>query len=83
MTDAFQDQFFDLAPIAMWLEDFSGVHAQFEAWRAEGVRLAAERAGAGEFDIEIARTLPLERAADAQRMLEDGTAPRGKIVLLP
>ncbi|MGV3552488.1 diguanylate cyclase domain-containing protein [Rhizobium sp.] len=21
----------------MWLEDFSGVHAQFEAWRAEGV----------------------------------------------
>ncbi|PZQ88985.1 MAG: hypothetical protein DI534_09395 [Leifsonia xyli] len=53
------------------------------AWRAEGVRLAAERAGAGEFDIEIARTLPLERAADAQRMLEDGTAPRGKIVLLP
>ncbi|MFT4285843.1 MAG: NADP-dependent oxidoreductase [Protaetiibacter sp.] len=53
------------------------------AWRAEGVRLAVERAAAGEFDVEIARTLPLERAADAQRMLEDGTAPRGKIVLLP
>jgi len=57
--------------------------AEQVAWRAEGVRLAAERAAAGEFDVEIARTLPLERAADAQRMLEDGTAPRGKIVLLP
>lgn len=53
------------------------------AWRAEGIRLATERAGAGEFDVEIGRTLPLERAADAQRMVEDGTAPRGKIVLLP
>jgi diguanylate cyclase (GGDEF)-like protein len=30
-------EFFDLAPIAMWLEDFSGVQAQFEAWRAEGI----------------------------------------------
>jgi len=54
-----------------------------KAWRAEGVRLAAERAARGEFDVEIGRTLPLERAAEAQRMLEDGTAPRGKLVLLP
>lgn len=54
-----------------------------KAWRAEGIRLATERAASGEFDVEIARTLPLEQAADAQRMLEDGTAPRGKIVLLP
>ncbi|WP_112436651.1 sensor domain-containing diguanylate cyclase [Rhizobium sp.] len=28
---------FDLAPIAMWIEDFSGVAAQFDAWRQEGV----------------------------------------------
>lgn len=35
--DVFQDQFFDLAPIAMWLEDFSEVQKQFDAWRAEGV----------------------------------------------
>lgn len=28
---------FDLAPIAMWLEDFSGVKALFDAWRMEGV----------------------------------------------
>jgi len=54
-----------------------------KALRAEGIRLAAERAAAGEFDVEIGRTLPLERAADAHRMIEDGTAPRGKIVLLP
>jgi enoyl reductase len=57
--------------------------AEQKAWRAEGIRVAAERAAAGEFDVEIARTLPLEQAADAQRMLEDGTAPRGKLVLLP
>ncbi|MCY0094119.1 sensor domain-containing diguanylate cyclase [Hoeflea ulvae] len=28
---------FDLAPVAMWIEDFSGVKEQFEKWRAEGV----------------------------------------------
>ncbi|MEI4472161.1 sensor domain-containing diguanylate cyclase [Frigidibacter sp. MR17.24] len=28
---------FDLAPVSMWLEDFSAVKAQFDAWRAEGV----------------------------------------------
>ncbi|SSC65697.1 sensor domain-containing diguanylate cyclase [Ciceribacter selenitireducens] len=28
---------FELAPIAMWIEDFSAVKAQFDAWRAEGV----------------------------------------------
>ena len=54
-----------------------------KAWRREGVGLAAERAASGIFDVEIARTLPLADAAEAQRMLEDGTAPRGKIILLP
>ncbi|NDV01823.1 sensor domain-containing diguanylate cyclase [Pseudoroseicyclus tamaricis] len=28
---------FDLAPIAMWLEDYSAVIAQFDAWREEGI----------------------------------------------
>ncbi|TPW30166.1 sensor domain-containing diguanylate cyclase [Martelella alba] len=28
---------FELAPIAMWLEDFSGVKALFDGWRREGV----------------------------------------------
>lgn len=54
-----------------------------KAWRADGIRVAAELAAEGRFDVEIARTLPLEQAAEAQRMLEDGTAPRGKLVLLP
>ena len=37
MTDIAKNEFFDLAPIAMWLEDFSAVKAQFDAWRADGV----------------------------------------------
>jgi len=28
---------FELAPVAMWIEDFSGVKQQFELWRSEGV----------------------------------------------
>lgn len=28
---------FDLAPISLWLEDYSGVRVQMEAWRDEGV----------------------------------------------
>jgi diguanylate cyclase (GGDEF)-like protein len=30
-------EMFELAPISLWLEDFSGVRALFDAWRAEGV----------------------------------------------
>jgi diguanylate cyclase (GGDEF)-like protein len=37
MTAAFDSDIFNLAPIAMWIEDFSGVKALFDAWRAEGV----------------------------------------------
>lgn len=33
-TDA---QMFDLAPIPMWLEDYSGIRAIFDRWRSEGV----------------------------------------------
>jgi NADPH:quinone reductase-like Zn-dependent oxidoreductase len=57
--------------------------AEQQAWRDEGIRVAAERAARGEFDVEIGRTLPLEQATDAHRMIEDGPAPRGKIVLQP
>lgn len=28
---------FDLAPVSLWLEDYSGVKAQFDAWRGTGV----------------------------------------------
>ncbi|SDH87742.1 sensor domain-containing diguanylate cyclase [Paraburkholderia phenazinium] len=30
-------QMFELAPVSLWLEDFSGVRALFDTWRAEGV----------------------------------------------
>ncbi|MBC7283184.1 sensor domain-containing diguanylate cyclase [Hoeflea sp.] len=33
----FDATIFELAPIAMWIEDFSGVKQQFDQWRAEGV----------------------------------------------
>ena len=28
---------FELAPVSLWLEDFSAVREQFERWRAAGV----------------------------------------------
>jgi len=37
MTTAFDSDIFTLAPIAMWIEDFRGVKALFDNWRAEGV----------------------------------------------
>ncbi|KRB51322.1 histidine kinase [Rhizobium sp. Root708] len=36
-ADSADTDVFDLAPIAMWIEDFSGVKAQFDAWRSAGV----------------------------------------------
>jgi diguanylate cyclase (GGDEF)-like protein len=36
-TDTFQNDIFKLAPVAMWIEDFSGVKALFDRWRSEGV----------------------------------------------
>lgn len=37
MTGSVDANIFELAPIAMWIEDFSAVKAQFDAWRADGV----------------------------------------------
>ncbi|MET3601000.1 sensor domain-containing diguanylate cyclase [Martelella mangrovi] len=34
---AFDHEMFELAPIAMWVEDFSAVKALFDTWRGEGV----------------------------------------------
>ena len=31
------EQMFELAPVSLWLEDFSGVRALFEDWRAAGI----------------------------------------------
>lgn len=53
-----------------------------KALRADGVRRAAELAAEGRYDVEIARTLPLDQAVEAQRLIENGGL-RGKIVLLP
>jgi diguanylate cyclase (GGDEF)-like protein len=35
VPDAFD--MFDLAPVSLWLEDYSGVHARLAQWRADGV----------------------------------------------
>ncbi|GEO83744.1 MULTISPECIES: sensor domain-containing diguanylate cyclase [Alphaproteobacteria] len=37
MTGSLDADIFELAPTAMWIEDFSGVKAQFDNWRAAGV----------------------------------------------
>ncbi|MGV8938366.1 MAG: diguanylate cyclase domain-containing protein [Allorhizobium sp.] len=37
MSKEFDSDVFNLAPIAMWLEDFSDVKALFEKWRSQGV----------------------------------------------
>ncbi|NGO63431.1 GGDEF domain-containing protein [Rhizobium daejeonense] len=37
MPEAFDSDIFNLAPIAMWIEDFSEVKALFDIWRAQGV----------------------------------------------
>ncbi|MEM5473756.1 sensor domain-containing diguanylate cyclase [Hoeflea sp. AS60] len=34
----FDATIFELAPVAMWIEDFSAVKQQFDHWRAEGVK---------------------------------------------
>lgn len=31
------ESMFDLAPVSLWLEDYSGLKSLFDAWRAEGV----------------------------------------------
>lgn len=68
-------EMFDLAPVSLWLEDFSGVKQLFDEWRAQGVRdLAAHlredqaRIKACSLRIRVlkvnARTLSLFEAAD-------------------
>lgn len=37
MVDALESDIFNLAPIAMWIEDFSAVQALFDDWRSDGV----------------------------------------------
>jgi diguanylate cyclase (GGDEF)-like protein len=83
-TSALNDQdlaqMFELAPVSLWLEDFSGVKRLFERWRAEGVQdlrafLRADRARVRECTREIQvlqvnrRTLELFGAQDLGQLL--------------
>jgi hypothetical protein len=79
MTTALDSDIFNLAPIAMWIEDFSGVKALFEDWRAEGVtdirtflREDRDRVIACSTRIRVvsvnARTLELFEAEDLEHL---------------
>src|SRR6478752_6577244 len=68
-------EMFDLAPVSLWLEDYSGIRQLFEEWRAEGVtdlaghlRADPSRIKACSERIRVlkvnARTLALFEAAD-------------------
>lgn len=37
MIDPDEANIFDLAPVSMWIEDFSGVKARFDQWKSQGV----------------------------------------------
>jgi len=37
MPETFEADVFNLAPVAMWIEDFSDVKRQFDIWRAQGI----------------------------------------------
>ncbi|WP_374561833.1 diguanylate cyclase domain-containing protein [Ideonella sp.] len=71
---------FDLAPVSLWLEDFSGLRALFAQWRAEGVSdlrtyLRADRARIARCTRELKvlkvnrRTLELFGAPDQATLL--------------
>jgi diguanylate cyclase (GGDEF)-like protein len=79
MTDLYADMF-ELAPVSLWLEDYSELKALFERWRAQGVRdlrahLRADRERVGECSrcLKVlrvnARTLQLYGAASEAELI--------------
>ncbi|MDE1995361.1 MAG: diguanylate cyclase [Rhizobiaceae bacterium] len=58
MTDTYESDVFELAPIAMWIEDFSEVKALFDRWRADGVT-----------DIRAFLTADLARIAECSQRI--------------
>jgi NADPH:quinone reductase-like Zn-dependent oxidoreductase len=62
--------------------DHPGAKPVFARLVPGDLRTVAELAEAGKLTVRVARTFPLEEAADAQRLLADGHAP-GRIVLVP
>ena len=82
LSDADLAQMFELAPASLWLEDFSGLKALFEAWRAAGVTdlrawLQADRQRLRECTRQLKvlavnrRTLELFGAADLAALLQN------------
>ncbi|HWI12419.1 MAG TPA: histidine kinase, partial [Burkholderiaceae bacterium] len=74
------EEMFELAPVSLWLEDYSALHALFTRWRAAGIadlraHLNAERARVAECSrcLKVLavnrRTLELYGAADAPRLV--------------
>ena len=79
------DPLFDLAPVSLWLEDFSAVYVLLESWRAAGVvdignYLTQRPEGIGEFFSRIKvlkvnqRTLDLFKAKDLSALLAAGNS---------
>lgn len=79
------DPLFDLAPVSLWLEDFSAVYELLQAWRASGVSdivhyLQQRPAAIGEYFSSIRvlkvnqRTLDLYGAKDLASLLAAGSA---------
>ena len=79
------DPLFDLAPVSLWLEDFSAVYVLLESWRAAGVvdireYLTRRPEGIGEFFFRITvlkvnqRTLDLFKARDLAALLAAGNS---------
>ena len=80
MNDSSFEQMFELAPIAMWVEDFSGVQSIFQRWRSAGVsdieaflRADRTRVAACTKAIKVvkvnARTLELFEASDLDHLV--------------
>ncbi|MFD1913063.1 sensor domain-containing diguanylate cyclase [Halodurantibacterium flavum] len=57
-TERQEGSTFDLAPVSMWIEDFSGVKRKFDEWRAQGVT-----------DIRSFLREDLSRVADCSRRI--------------
>ena len=76
------EQMFELAPVSLWLEDYTGLHALFQRWRAEGItdlraHLNADRTRVDECSKQLRvlrvnrRTLELFAARDAAHLVEN------------
>jgi len=85
-------QMFELAPVSLWLEDFSGLARLFARWRSEGVsdlraflRADPERVRACTAELRVLRvnrqTLQMFGAVDAAHLLANlGTVFQGEML---